>query len=1351
MYRILFLLFFLLINSGLIAQDYMASVTQYNEEDGLSHNQVFWTTKDSQGMIWLGTPNGLNRFDGRDFEFVEELRFFWKDGNRIVDDYEGYLWLEILHPNPELVFYNTKKEKIETLQERFGNEAPFTPSEFYGAIRCQQQGMTIGTNTGHLVFYDSTQQFTSVKIKDDVVVEPLYETSDRKIWLLLKQYINVDFLGHKEFVLVDRNGTIEQRIPIPDPGRASDAVGLNKSDHFICHIDGQMMEMATDGELETWSLETATGGLVTLAANARLSYDADLDLFWYTTKNHIFIFHKEKGVLVNVTEEHKDLGVSHFYDTYLDDDQNCWLGTLNGYYKINLNRNYFQHLFYKPPGQYQQSEFYSCRGITKDEQGKLYVNTNTCTYELDGAQEKVACNDHNFQVSHYDPRGYIWKSSYPFLIQKSLTTGEERKYRVDKEAEKEPIWSVYLDKNNRLWCGTYRGLQYLDEGSDSLQIFDGYNEFKPTARGAIYDIYEDRNGRIWVVSIDGLFELDLEKGIVDRFWPGEDSTHYIASRDLRHIYQDEEEIFWIASSQGLIRWDEKKRIQQHFAVNDGLSSNNISAIYEDDYGFLWMSSDKGIMQFDRKSHQVKTYLTTDGITHNEFNPISHFQDEQGNIYFGGLNGITYFHPRDFVKQFDSAPDIPLVLTNCQLFSAKSNKQENRMAEYQKEGRILMSPGDRYLNLRFALLDYNYTQAIQYDYRMSGEEVWSQGEENSLRIAGLPYGKQLLEIRGKTINGSYSSQILTIPIFVQKPFYLQAWFIVFGLLLLAGFVFLYQKMKTKKLMERQKELEETVAERTHTIQEQAMNLLELNKTKSRFLANISHELRTPLTLILTATENVDEKINQEGIQHLEGLVRNDLSILKRNSGRLQNLIEQLLNLSKLENGKMELQLSQEDFHQYLKELVSSFIPIATKKKIDLQFTSTIANLNFHFDRDKMDKIVYNLLYNAIKFTPEGGVVILSLQRRESEVFVSVSDTGIGIAEEDLGKIFTRFYQVETEDEYAHEGTGLGLTMVKEFTELHQGVINVSSVLGEGTTFQLSFPIVKSVEKTITPKEQLTTTKRKQLVGEELMEEPFVEEIETPEKPILLFIEDNEDLRYYQQKKFESEYSVHLAKNGLEGLEMAYQHIPDVIICDVMMPGKDGYEVSTLLKSDERTNHIPIILLTAKASQEEKIEGLTIGVEEYMIKPYDQKELALRIDNLLQQTKRLQQRYSVNRAVKEVSTTVEVPQNPFLQRMEAVIEENITNTNFGIQELSESLKLSRSQLFRKLKALTGTTPTNYLRSYRLQKAKELLLDYSGNASEVSYMVGFKNPSYFFKCFKDEFGMTPSELMKGVESEI
>ena len=534
----------------------------------------------------------------------------------------------------------------------------------------------------------------------------------------------------------------------------------------------------------------------------------------------------------------------------------------------------------------------------------------------------------------------------------------------------------------------------------------------------------------------------------------------------------------------------------------------------------------------------------------------------------------------------------------------------------------------------------------------------------------------------------------------------------------------------------KRIKETERARLETIK-----LQELDRLKANFFTNLSHEFRTPLTLILGPAEKISSQTSSNVIK--------DSEVIKRNSQRLLQLVNQLLDLSRLEAGKMKLEVSEQNIIQLLKGSFLSFASLAERKKITFKFNTSVENLNIYIDEDKVEKVIDNLLSNAFKFTPAGGRVELKVSKNVEYVNISIEDTGIGIPKEKISKIFDRFYQVDGTHKREYEGTGIGLALSKELIELHKGKIVVGSVEGKGTTITISMPLGKkyyTAEEICKPVKNEKTNSdfiSESILFEETWNEKFnVNAIIETEKPLLLLVEDNSDVRTYIRENLEKEYTILEAVNGEEGQKKSIEQIPDLIISDVMMPKMDGFELCEKLKTDERTSHIPVILLTAKATSKDKITGYETGADDYIMKPFDVKELRVRVKNLIDQRKKLREHFLQEGIFSLDSKDITSIDRKFFERAIKIINEHLSDLSFGVESFASELSIGRTTLYKKLIAIVGEPPSDFIKRIRLSKANELIKIKSGNISEIALEVGFNNPAYFSECFKKQFGVTPSK---------
>ena len=631
----------------------------------------------------------------------------------------------------------------------------------------------------------------------------------------------------------------------------------------------------------------------------------------------------------------------------------------------------------------------------------------------------------------------------------------------------------------------------------------------------------------------------------------------------------------------------------------------------------------------------------------------------------------------------------------------------------------------------AFLNMLFPKKSNYAYRLSGlQEDWNYvGGLHELYLLDLPHGQYDVEIKAWDYRGISSENKLSIPLNVAYFFYQKAWFYLLCVVL-AGFL-LYLWYRNQQQIQRR--LESEVRIRTATIRAQTEKLEEMDEVKTRLYTNITHEFRTPLTVIYGMADLIkeDEKAPE---------------LIKRNAHNLLDLVNQMLDLQKLESGHLKLDLIQGDIVRFVAYVSESFRSIGELKNLQFHFLEDPRSLVTDFDPNKLARVLSNLFSNAIKFTPEGGNIYLQLSKSsdDQEIILRLRDTGIGIPTDKLSDIFNRFYQVDDSTTRAGQGTGIGLTIVSEFVKLMQGSVEVRSTPGLGTTFEIRLPISNDAPmsdplkdiSSISANSSSLHTSRQNGVNGTLSGNASV-------GPSVLIVEDNPDVIHYVGNSLKDHYQVTIAMNGEEGIHKALEMVPDLIVSDVMMPIKDGFELCDYLKNDVRTSHIPIILLTAKADMESRITGLNRGADVYLEKPFHKEELLIQMDNLVQLRRQLQERYSTLEPPPVTNDPDIRIEDVFVEKLQRVLLDNISDDSFDITALCTTLKISRSQLHNKLKALTGLSTSHYIRQFRLVEAKKLLKEnHAFNISEIAFEVGFKDPKYFSKLFKQQFGMSPSE---------
>lgn len=921
---------------------------------------------------------------------------------------------------------------------------------------------------------------------------------------------------------------------------------------------------------------------------------------------------------------------------------------------------------------------------------------------------------------------------------------------IDMRGGANAILYCFADSKGVIWTlhGPTSSLCQYD------QINGRYVPYKVEVDGKVYNsfstIFEDTRGTLWFGTTgDGLL-----KRIENKSETGQDefveyteelnNVNSLSNNYVSVIAEDSSGFLWVGTANGLNKFDPATETFTRYKVKDGLPSGVIAGIVVDDEGNIWVSSDKGLSKLDPKTGVIKNYDKSNGLQANVFSEKSCYKDSKGNIYFGGNNGFNMFKPSDILNN-SNIPQVRIV--GFQLFNKNIKPGEDsplkKSLEFSKK--IILDSDQDVFTLEFAALEYSNPERNQFAYKMEGIDpdwVYTDANRSFATYTKLDPGEYTFRVKASNNDGIWNEEGASINVIILPPWWRTNWAYALYVLLIISIITTAWRIQSNRLrLKHQAEIEHLQVEKYQ----------EIDRLKSHFFANISHEFRTPLTLILGPVNSLLEKFKADSAV-------SELKVVRRNAERLLQLVNQLLDLSKLEAGKMQLRTSEENIVSLVKGMVLSFVSLAETKKINLNFNSFVKKLDVYIDREKFAKVINNLLSNAIKFTSEGGTIEIDVSRKENNVEINISDTGIGIPNQKLEKIFDRFYQVDGSHTREQEGTGIGLSLTKELVDLQRGEIFVNSEEGKGTTFTVTLPLGKEhlkpeeiIGTSERDKDDIFSTNKGEIISdnENLKEKIDIEIIKETEKPILLIVEDNADVRNYIKGYFESEYKLIEAVNGKEGLEKSLKFIPDLIVSDVMMPKMDGIELCSKLKTDERTSHIPVILLTAKASEQDKISGLETGADDYLMKPFDVRELKVRIRNLIEQRKKLREHFRKVGLFDFQTEKINNTDKKFLQNAVDIINKNISDEDFNVQMFADSMAMSRSQLHRKLIALIDESPGDLIRRIRLTKAAKLIEQNFGNISEIALEVGYNNPANFTRSFTSHFGVSPSQYQNNKKS--
>ena len=1371
------------------AQEYLLDVQYFGIENGLSQRDVECIQQDKQGFMWLGTNYGLNRFDGYSFKWFTQEKHGLQSNtiNHILQDDEGWLWLfytgsRVFHTPQSIDLFNPATEEVISLEEKFGHNLPFNFKDISSFIAAPDGRLAFVTTQKKLILYSHKKGFEVSELN----VYPLFLEFFSKHNTIWGYSSKADPALRDVVVEIGLNGKERNRYLHDVPFQFNFIANVDKDDrlwyiskywqnHEYESQQGKMYVIDPNGIEREFLLEN------TDLPPGAIHFDKSVNVynFWMNPQNGSFWlfetssfqgFNPSTGWYRNLSTAYK--GLAQPNTVYFDNRNRTWIGTEFGVYIIDLRKNPFQTIIHHHTAD-NPSTF---RGITEDKQGTIWAcidrgygwlarfKRQNGRYTSDISDwEKSDWGAGNKYGIFTDRKGYVWfGSGYNSVMTRyNPADGTYRKfaYAIPRKVgdQQVNIWSFFEDKDGQVWFGSDAGMIGCVIGQQSVIILpelEGVN----SKGGCIYQFFEDKKGRVWVATDAGMFRLEMKTTSIRPFQP---DGFPLLRAGILHIHEDADGSFWLGTKGlGLVRWHPDTGVWQQFTKADGLSNNTIYAVYEDTAGNLWLSSDYGIIQFNKTTHRTRAYLEKDGLANQEFNRIAHYQSQDGTLYFGGINGMTVFNPADLTGDSTSAA-FPLVVAGLEQFDGEHNQLVDKLADLRTSNAITLRPGDLYFRLEFALLAYSDAGNIQYAYFIEGvDKQCTYQRENSIRFNRLPYGRHLLRIKAQAPNGQWSENEVAIQLIVLKPFYLQTWFLVVAVASLLAAAWAFYQWRLGSLQAQRYHLERVVAERTHRISEdkkiieqQNEALQSLEQLKSRFFANVSHELRTPLTLLLGPVHSLLKRS-----EHADGETSQLLHFIERNVRHLQKLINEILDLSKLEDNKMQVTEEAVHFHAYLREQMAQFYSAAQSNDLhfDLQFLAE-PSLRILLDKSKFEKILHNFCSNALKFTPRGGKITISIKETKGQLLLRVEDTGRGIHPDDLPHVFDRFYQSSQPDAPIEGGTGIGLSLVKELAELLGGFVGVESEYGRGSVFYFRFSkkeIQAAPDTPLADAPDLTLSASAVPPGRLGKPAPLHSQPgEISEMSTILIVEDNADLLQYLQFLL-SGCRVITAEHGqaaLEVLESRHRNAEptDLIISDLMMPVMDGFQLLERLKTDDRWRHLPVIMLTAKVNAQARLQALRIGVDDYLTKPFEEAELKARIDNLLRNYRKRMAFFS---GMESVESQADDDTRPFmaqvdaewLREVESIFLQYMSDSRLNVDFAAGKINLSERQFHRRLKQLTGLTPNQYLQEIRLHRAKDLLSQGAfATVKEVVMAVGFQDVRHFSELFQKHFRRRPSEM--------
>jgi len=1365
-------------------------------KDGLSNNKVISILQDKTGFLWFGTEDGLNRFDGYEFKVYRNNPADSNSisGNNIwslFEDEEGNIWIGT--KSGDLNRYDPNKEIFKHWKIR---SSAVRENSITAIYKSTKDIIWIGTyQTGLYSFNVKNDELENWNYKPDDkksisnnFITSIIEDTSGYLWISTYNGLNKFNPGKNhgyflKFYYEQRNANSLSSNLIWSITKSEDDSNL-----FWIGTANGLVSLDIRKNIFTripFTTENSSqfGNSVASIVEEKINNQTILWISTYGGLVHLNLENGESSRFIKRKNDPFSLISNEINYVIKDCSEVIWLATENGLSSFSKKAMKFNNFF----GQigidrFDELQKMNVKSAIQDSDGSLIFGTSNGVYSLinSGKQLKIK----NYRSSEKTNvwslvkgiNNVTWIGTYgQGLEQLNLKNGTIKNLVIESPTFKTSAFdylkSLFYDENNNLWIGFWGGgLGKLDPETGNYKIWITEPENpKSISHNDVWAIHKDQKGRLWIGTNGGglnLFE-DNDGGKFHRWIDILDKTKQLSSNSIyticeslhgKNINENGGTVLWVGTSNGL------NKILIHnssdlynlrllkievksFSTKDGLSDNSIKSIIEDKNGDLWIGTNSGISFFDAAKNSFINFTNSDGVIGSEFNSGSALYSKEGMMYFGSADGLNVFNP-NHIKQSEFTP--PIVITDFQIFNqpVKVNGDSPLRESILSTKEIILSYSQNVFSFQFSALDYNSPQSIQYAYMMEGfDKDWIySGERRFITYTNLDAGTYSFKVKATNSDGIWGENIKSISVTVNQPWWRTGWaYIIYSLLIVVG-IFTARKIEANRTRLRN-ELKMREFE--------AKKQKELENLKSRFFANLSHEFRTPLTLIRGP---IDELISGNAADN-QGEY---FELIKRNSEKLQELIDQLLELTQLENAAIPLKAKQEDLINILRGSLHSFDSLSRDKGIKISIKSEFDKLICWIDRDKLEKIVNNLLSNAFKFTSAGGEISINIfcetNKKSEFAVVRISDTGIGIEQDKLKNIFDRFYQVDDSTRKKYGGSGIGLALVKELVDLHKWDIEVKSELGKGTEFYLRIPLSEAyLQEGEKEYEQGSDREKSEAVllstdklNQESIEKEIVQELAEKQrllsaKPLILIVEDSEDVRLYLTGLLKNDYNLKEAFDGEDGIRKATELMPDLIISDVMMPSMDGFEFCKKIKSDWETSHIPVILLTAKASAESKIEGLETGADDYLTKPFSSKELSVRIKNLLEQRKKLHYKFSKEIKVEPASIAINSLDNEFLEKAFAVAQKNLSNTGFSSEMFAKEMFVSRSQLHRKLISVTGQGPGEFLRTFRLKKSATLILERKLSITQIAFEVGFSSPSHFTKAFRQQFNCLPTEFIQ------
>ncbi len=1316
------------------------SFNQLTIGNGLSSGNVTCILKDSRGFIWFGTDDGLNKYDGYQVSIYRHNPQLPHSiaGNSIrclFEDSKSNLWIGL--KGNGLSKLDLKTGIFKTYKQTSASKS-ISYNDVAGVVEDKQGRIWIAADRGSLDLYNpETEDFEHFQI------------IDRKFNQALNNALTDIEIDNDGFLWLSSWGggiyrfdTKSKQFSLHSHWQA------NLPDEKICkHIYSLFMDKAgvlwvASGHGGLYSLNIKSDSLVSyidLGAGKNIPEKSittvnqdNVGRIWVaTTNNGLCLIDKDgKTQFVNpVKSPDRTLLAYNNNCIYTDPTGIVWIGTPLGvnYYSSLLYQFSLSKKEWNLPLLFENQVL----SVLKDRRGNVWVGeiNNLNKIEPNGSVRSFKPQTGvRFNALLEDGAGNIWTGGYSDLLIRCDPVSNSMSYiKIPPPAGTDfsyrNIYSIYEDWDRSLWLGTELGVINYNPVTNTFKpLFESGRIIYPEDKSHI--VFRDKDLELWVGTENGLKRFDRYNKYKCTY-TATNNPASITNNFVTTIYEDKKGILWVGTMGGLHRFDKTSETFRLMKRPEKMYGDPVFGICTDTKSNLWISTISEVIKFNSTAESYQVYNASDGLQTRDFQLGAYFQAQDGELFFGGKGGFNSFYPEKLIEN-DHKPQpviTDFLIFNRPVLPGKDGMIENDISQTRS---IDIKYNQSVITFRFSALNYISPEKNKYAYKLDGFDkdwVYVDASQRSATYTNLNPGEYIFKVKAANNDGIWNETSTDIKLYIHPPFW-RTWYAYTAYVaLLIGLVYLVTWYFAQRAIDRNNlRIARIEAERIKEIDEMKVNLF----------TNVSHEFRTPLSLILGPLTRIMEKGDYNADD------KDMFTLIYRNAQRLLRLINQLLDFRKIESGKLDVHLRYDNISKFIQDVTSSFAFLAKEKNIHYNVTISPEELWMNFDADKIDKILYNLVSNAFHYTPEGGTVNVSANRIEAgeQAFleIKVSDTGVGMSEEETEQVFIPFYQGKQQKQVYAGGSGIGLALTKELIDLFHGTIQVQSRLNEGTTFTISLPV--PVHETASNEDILIDDVK----VEDEEKEP---QSSSDNTNFVLVVEDNRDMQVYIRSILADRFKVEFANDGQEGLNLALTMIPDLIISDIMMPVKDGIEMVKDLKRDDKTSHIPVILLTSRHEEAQVVEGYELGVDDYITKPFSAAILKARIQNILVSRKKNWEQYKQSKNLEDYTKQLSDPvKQEFITRINGIIMSNIDDPGFGIEQLAVKLNMSVNQLFRKVKTMMNTTPYNIIVQVRMEQAAKLLCESDYNVSEIAFRVGYQELSNFSRSFKKFYNVSPRE---------